>query len=131
VNLRGKQKASPKDFQENIMKKLLATLTIALSAVALLAGCSTTPDPANTQEINGTDLYPIAVTLPSGSQVDCLVMNGYKAGNVTCDWKTLGNATAVPNDFSEVKGITQVIGTQTVECVMFDGYKAGGVDCNF
>lgn len=71
------------------MNKNMIMVTIALATGIALSGCSgnnSNTDSVDKNETEYANVYPTEVKTKDGHTVQCVVMEGYKAGGLTCDW---------------------------------------------
>lgn len=102
---------------------------IAIAALVVTATLSLTACSFGSTEADGSSnsVGTYAVTLTSGTIVDCAVFDGYKTGGVTCFWGEESTATETTDLLT---ASVENGGGIKRDCVVFDGYQAGGIDCD-
>lgn len=71
------------------MNKNLIIVAIALTTGIMISGCSgngSETDSVDKSEAEYANVYPTEVKTKDGRTVQCVVMEGYKSGGLTCEW---------------------------------------------
>lgn len=109
----------------NAFKRIALATIVATAALALTACSAGTDGDASTKYDENIKSY--AVTLPSGTEVDCVVFEEYRRGGVSCFWGE--KSTAKETTIYLHTSVGTAAGAERV-CVVFSGHRAGGIDCN-
>lgn len=70
------------------MNKNVIMASVVLAFGVILSGCGQNDSGTSVEEETPpySKLYPTEVTMDDGHTVQCVMMEGYKSGGLSCDW---------------------------------------------